>query len=257
MTTVMFNPDLTKKILDLQDVQALKPDFAKLSILDRQVATKIELVIFDGEQHTLRILTTNNFPTQLQQVLDRLANQGYKCELYYTDPEGFKQALSWYTAKEALEQAQKAKISAEKNAAGNTALAMIKTIFDERSKRQESEFVIDMVRLAFQSGASDLHFQSEEQGVVVRVRIDGVLHTILEFSHTEFKRYLQALKFMAGTKMNIDFVPQDGRFSFTIGEGETVKKIDARVNFMPGIQDESTVIRFLDSVKGIRSFEEV
>jgi type II secretory ATPase GspE/PulE/Tfp pilus assembly ATPase PilB-like protein len=48
----------------------------------------------------------------------------------------------------------------------------------------------------------------------MKVRRDGVLQEIAKFTHEEFKKYIQKLKFIAGTKMNIDYVPQDGRFSF-------------------------------------------
>jgi hypothetical protein len=40
------------------------------------------------------------------------------------------------------------------------------------------------------------------------------MQEILKFTHADFKKYLQKLKFIAGTKMNVDYVPQDGRFSF-------------------------------------------
>jgi type II secretory ATPase GspE/PulE/Tfp pilus assembly ATPase PilB-like protein len=40
------------------------------------------------------------------------------------------------------------------------------------------------------------------------------MQEVLEFTHSDFKKYLQKLKFIAGTKMNIDYLPQDGRFSF-------------------------------------------
>ena len=58
--------------------------------------------------------------------------------------------------------------------------------------------------------------------------------------------------------MNIDYIPQDGRFSFYAVDkkGET-RKVDARINFMPGVENESTVIRFLDGSKGISTFEEI
>jgi len=58
--------------------------------------------------------------------------------------------------------------------------------------------------------------------------------------------------------MNIDYIPEDGRFDFEVdlADGKK-KKIDCRVSFMPGIGEESTVIRFLDSTTGIRTFEEL
>ena len=69
---------------------------------------------------------------------------------------------------------------------------------------------------------------------------------------------MQKLKFISGVKMNINYLPQDGRFGFeaTNPSGET-RKVDARVNFMPGMENESTVIRFLDSTRGVSSFSEI
>jgi hypothetical protein len=40
------------------------------------------------------------------------------------------------------------------------------------------------------------------------------LEAIVNFTHEEFTKYLQKMKFIAGTKMNVDYIPQDGRFSF-------------------------------------------
>ena len=58
--------------------------------------------------------------------------------------------------------------------------------------------------------------------------------------------------------MNIDYVPQDWRFSFEATNHKwEKKKVDARVNFMPGMTSESTVIRFLDSEKWVATFEEI
>lgn len=92
----------------------------------------------------------------------------------------------------------------------------------------------------------------------MRIRVDGVLETVETFTHEEFTKYLQKMKFIAGTKMNVDYIPQDGRFSFdaTDKNGEH-KKVDARINFMPGVGNESTVIRYLDGSKGIATFEQI
>ena len=85
-----------------------------------------------------------------------------------------------------------------------------------------------------------------------------MLQEVLKFSHLDFKKYLQKMKFISGTKMNIDYLPQDGRFSFDATDinGEQ-RKVDVRVNFMPGMESESTMIRFLDPTKSITTFEKI
>jgi type II secretory ATPase GspE/PulE/Tfp pilus assembly ATPase PilB-like protein len=134
----------------------------------------------------------------------------------------------------------------------------MKKIFEERETMEPGDFIMEFIRLAFQTGASDLHFQPQEDGIVVRIRIDGVLQELMEFTHDDFRKYIQKMKFIAGTKMNIDYLPQDGRFSFeaTDVHGEE-RKVDVRINFMPGIETESTVLRFLDPTKRITTFEKI
>ena len=69
---------------------------------------------------------------------------------------------------------------------------------------------------------------------------------------------MQKIKFISGVKMNIEYLPQDGRFSFEASDRNWVqKKVDARINFMPGIKSENVVIRFLDASKTIDHFEEI
>jgi hypothetical protein len=71
----MLNTDLTKKILDYSDVQALQVDFLKLAIIPQEVAEQSQTVIFDGEDKHLMLLSTNNYPHQLQALLKQLGNK--------------------------------------------------------------------------------------------------------------------------------------------------------------------------------------
>ncbi len=60
------------------------------------------------------------------------------------------------------------------------------------------------------------------------------MKTICDFTHIEYMAYLQKIKFLGGMKMNIDYLPQDGRLSFEVNIANNVqKKIDVRINSMP------------------------
>lgn len=248
---------MDKKILEIQDVQNINPDLEKTKLLSRDAAEKIQAIIFAKEKKKLSILTTNNFPNQLKQFLDTLTAKWYGFELYYTDVEAFAYALTWYDQIQAQEQALQQQKETEDKAAGNSALAIIKEIFSQKDSADPGQFILDVVKLSFQSGASDVHFQAEESGVIVKVRIDGVLQKVIEFSHDEFLKYMQKLKFISGVKMNIAAVPQDGRFTFNATiDGKSIP-VDARVNFMPGIQSENAVIRFLAAEVWLKSLEDI
>jgi len=75
-------------------------------------------------------------------------------------------------------------------------------------------FIMEVIRLSFQSGASDLHFQANKDEIILRLRIDGILKNVLNFTFEEFQKYNQKIKFISGAKMNVSVIPQDGRFSF-------------------------------------------
>ena len=250
--------ELSKSILEIDDLQGISPDFEQLKILPKETAEKIETMIFSKDKNTLKVLTTNNFPEGLGKLLKNLEDKWYKYETFYTSPQWFTYAMSWYADMEGIAQQKKKSETEQKQAEGKGAIAMMKKIFEERETMEPGDFIMEFIRLAFQTGASDLHFQPQEDGIVVRIRIDGVLQELMEFTHDDFRKYIQKMKFIAGTKMNIDYLPQDGRFSFeaTDVHGEE-RKVDVRINFMPGIETESTVLRFLDPTKRITTFEKI
>lgn len=250
--------ELTKTILEVDDLQGISPDFEQLKILPKETAQKIETLIFSKDKNMLKVLSTNNFSDGLQSLLKNLEDKWYKYEVYYTSSSGFNYALTRYADMEGIAEQKRKAETEQKQAAGKWAIAMIQKIFEKRDTMEPGDFIMELIRLAFQTWASDLHFQPQEDGVITRIRIDGVLQEILEFTHDDFKKYLQKMKFISGTKMNIDYLPQDGRFSFeaTDVHGEN-RKVDVRINFMPGVESESTVIRFLDPTKGISTFEKI
>ena len=249
---------LAKSILELEDIQKIQPDLSQLKIINRETCEKIQVIIFAKEKNTIKLITTNNFPEQLQKLLAKLEEKGYRYELSYTSPEGFAEAMKWYEQLQNIEARQEQDLKEQKQAAGKWAIAMIQKLFEKRNDMEPGDFILEMVRLAFQTGASDLHFQPEQGWILMKVRRDGVLQEIEKFTHEEFKKYIQKLKFIAGTKMNIDYVPQDWRFSFEAVDVNWQKRqVDVRINFMPWIQTESTVMRFLDPTKGISTFEKI
>ena len=249
---------LSKPILEPIDIQAITPDFNQVKILSREVCEQLQVIIFAKEKNTLGVLTTNNFPDQVQNLIKQLESKNYTSELYYTSVEWFQIAMKWYDQIVAQELTQKTELQNQQQAEWKWAIAMIHKVFEKRDSMDPGECIMEIIRLAFQTWASDLHLQPEAEGVFVRIRIDWVLETLLTFSHDEFKKYLQKIKFIAWVKMNIDYVPQDGRFSFdAVSRTGEHKTVDARINFMPGVIDESTVIRFLDWSQSITSFENI
>ncbi|MBP6910959.1 Flp pilus assembly complex ATPase component TadA [Patescibacteria group bacterium] len=228
--------EVIKKILEQEDVKALKPNFTFVKYLPKDISEKAQTIVFDGEKTRLKLLTTNVNTLAVKSITDQLAVKGYKTELYYTDEDSFRTALARYDsineqeAKDAEEQA------ATQNALGQSAEELLQKLYAEKANYDDGNFLHEIIRLTFQAGASDLHFQPEQDVMRMRLRKDGIMKNVLEFTEAEFKKYSLKLKFMSGAKMNIDYLPQDGRFDFPVDINGKKKQIDVRVSFMPGLR---------------------
>src|SRR5436853_1206625 len=100
---------------------------------------------------------------------------------------------------------------------------------------------------AVERGASDIHFEPEQNFLRIRYRIDGVLRQIRSLHKTYWPAMAVRLKVMA--KMNIaeTRAPQDGRISATMSG----RVVDFRVASLPTSHGENLVLRILDRQKGI------
>ncbi|HKL44193.1 MAG TPA: hypothetical protein VJ892_02865, partial [Candidatus Absconditabacterales bacterium] len=88
--------ELTKSILEIDDIKNIKPNFDEIKILKRDVCEKTQTIIFDKEGNTLKILTTNNFPEELKKIIEMLENKGLNTNISYTSKEGFDEAMKRY-----------------------------------------------------------------------------------------------------------------------------------------------------------------
>lgn len=90
-------------------------------------------------------------------------------------------------------------------------------------------------------GASDVHFEPLENEMLIRYRIDGIMHEILSLQKVIEPILVARVKILAKLQIDEHRTPQDGRFHF---EGdETV--VDLRVNIMPVFHGEKVEMRIL------------
>ncbi len=94
---------------------------------------------------------------------------------------------------------------------------------------------------ALQVNASDLHIEPQEKQLVIRFRIDGVLHPQTEADLKIAPALALRLKIVSGLDISEKRLPQDGRFAVKV-RGRTV---DVRLSTMPTQYGESVVMRLL------------
>ncbi len=95
---------------------------------------------------------------------------------------------------------------------------------------------------AIRQGASDIHFEPRENGLLVRLRVDGVLHDHLSPPEELKMPITTRLKVMSKMDIAERRLPQDGRIKMRMG----AKKFDFRVSTLPIANGERIVLRILD-----------
>jgi general secretion pathway protein E len=108
-----------------------------------------------------------------------------------------------------------------------------------------------LITRAVESGASDIHFEPFEERLIVRNRVDGVLHEVESPPKRLQAAIISRIKLMA--KMNIAErrLPQDGRIRVRVAE----RGIDIRVSTVPTVFGESLVLRLLDRSRVLLDLE--
>jgi type IV pilus assembly protein PilB len=106
---------------------------------------------------------------------------------------------------------------------------------------------------AVKVGASDLHFEPEENFVRLRLRIDGVLREVQTFHKEYWNAMAQRMKIISDMNIADKLNPQDGRFGLNVG-GRTA---DFRVASLPTVYGENMVLRVLDKSAGIKTLNEL
>jgi len=82
--------------------------------------------------------------------------------------------------------------------------------------------------------ASDVHFEPVEKGIVIRFRIDGVLHQVMSRPPAEYQGLVSRIKYLAKMPLGATTKPQDGRFTITVEN----TPLDLRVASLPTIYGE-------------------
>jgi len=94
---------------------------------------------------------------------------------------------------------------------------------------------------ALKMRASDIHVEPQEKSLVIRFRIDGVLHIQTEADAKIATALVLRLKLMSGLDISEKRLPQDGRFALQLRGAP----VDVRISTMPTQFGESVVMRLL------------
>jgi general secretion pathway protein E len=111
----------------------------------------------------------------------------------------------------------------------------------------------DLLRLAVEQRATDLHIEPLGSTLQARLRVDGLLKNVPAPPISMAKALLSRLKIMAGLNITERRLPQDGRSRIVVAGAE----IDLRIATTPTMHGESAVVRLLRKGSGVVTLDKI
>ncbi len=252
--TSLSKDDILRAAAQVMQVQhvnlALTPiDPQAISLISEPIARQYHILPyqFDPKTDVVNIATTDPFNVYMTEFISKKI--GKKIVLTLADSDDIKKSLDVsYTqglspeVKEALKEYE----PEIRKAAPQEQSSVIK-------EAPIAKIVSTILEFALKSRASDIHIEPEDVRTRVRYRVDGILSEKLSLPRAIHDAVISRIKILAQMKIDEKRIPQDGRFSFRLGEDE----IDLRVSSLPTVHGEKIVMRLLKKTGGIPALTEL
>lgn len=230
----------------------INPDLLRL--VAPEVARTALIMPFFRVGKRVRVVVADPDNAQTKAAIAELMANGYEVNVNMASDDGILEAMHLYdTEQYKVKKEITTTLSEDKIKAYEQEIQQL-TDLKNRLPSLNSEEAVYLISVgALKTGASDMHFEPEENGVRLRFRIDGVLHKIFDIEKSLYLNIINQIKYQCKMKLNITNEPQDGRYSFTVND----RKVDMRVSALPTEYGETFVCRLLDSGKQLLGFEDM
>lgn len=224
------------------NLKDMKVPFEVLSLIPEPIARTHSIIAFKKTDTDLEVamLDTEDLP-----AIDSVRKKtGLKILPRLTDEDSVKHSLLQYqkSLKEEFgdlisTEAGKLKVVSENRGQDASGEDLKKMAEDLPIVR----IVDTLLRHAIIQDASDIHIEELEDAVLVRYRIDGILHDAMTLPREASAGIVARIKVLANLKLDEKRLPQDGRFKME-NEGD---KVSFRVSLLPTYYGEKVVMRLL------------
>ncbi len=217
-----------------------------LSKVDESKARAGLFVPFEIQENKIGIAVFNPEDELFKKTIKDLEIKGYKVEVFVCSLSSLKRGLGEYKKVKEMQKeiVEEIEVSPERIEEVKRSLNKIEEAKNKlsKSKKNTTNFLEILMASALKFNASDIHIVPGDELVVIKYRIDGILHDIIFVDKIFYKSLLSRIKILSDLKINICDVAQDGRFSVKL-EG---KDVEIRVSTVPGEYGEDIVMRILD-----------
>lgn len=235
--------DYKKAIAKELDIPYIKLDPLELSVkitdyLPESFARNIKMITFNMNKEKVfialsRLLTQNEYEDILKFYYPK------KIIFHFTLNSDINSTINeYYGLSKSIERALKDVGNLDAINQGNAA-----NISNILEKELPIINLIDLIiHKAISQRASDIHIEPKRNEIIIRLRIDGVLHTVRKLPKELFFAMVARIKIMAGLDISEKRRPQDGRIRVEHEE----HAVEIRVAIIPTLFGEKIVLRLLD-----------
>ena len=165
-------------------------------------------------------------------------------QLIQLEEQAFSRRLSDFYQNDSSEALQDAAGISDDMDLGSLALAVPATedLLEQNDDAPVIRLINALLSEAIKENASDIHIETFESSLVVRIRVDGLLREILQLQRNLAALLVSRIKVMAKLDIAEKRIPQDGRISLKVAG----KEVDVRVSTLPSTNGERVVLRLLD-----------
>lgn len=223
-----------------------------LTLIDEETARELGVICFLYDGRNVRLACVN--PNKKIQALAKDLEKKYyaKSKIYLISKNSLSYAYEAYkTVPKVVKYKGGIEIKPEQLKKFQDDLDSYQHLNEKINEVNISDVITLLLAAAIKVKASDIHVEAEDRGVVIRLRIDGVLQEAAVVNKEKWSKIISRLKILSQVKININNQPQDGRFTIFLKQ----RKIDVRCSFLPTAFGESVVMRLLDSQADILDIE--
>ncbi|MDP2933344.1 MAG: ATPase, T2SS/T4P/T4SS family [bacterium] len=238
--------------VEMVDLKNKKIDQKILHLVPEPIARRHRLVAFEKKGDKLLVGMLDPDDLQTREFIKKKTN--FEVVPYLCTHSGLDFALAQYHAslKSEFEKILKGHEDIAASETGPTAE------MDEELKKMAQEIpvvrVVDtLLEYAIYEHASDIHIEPQENEVMVRYRIDGILHDVMTLPKVILPALVARVKVLSSLKIDEHRLPQDGRFRVERDE----HKISLRISTIPVFAGEKIVMRLLEEGAQAMTFEQL
>ena len=233
------------------DLEKEKISSSVLKIIPEPVARKHNIIAFRKKENNLEVAMLDPEDLRTIEFIKKKANLRILPRL--TTEESIKSALRQYQKTLEAEFGDIIK----KEAGGIKSIRETDLEEEKEDLKKVAEelpvirIVDTLMKHAILQRASDIHIEPTEKEVVVRYRIDGILHDAMILPKLASSGIVARIKVLSNLKLDEHRLPQDGRFKIESGE----YKYSIRVSILPIFSGEKIVMRLLPETSKAHTLE--